>query len=353
MEDTESCSSTGSESNSTQNRKFRQKKTEVYQEVLQIMKDCKREELSEPGFEDELWNHFNRLPIRYATDVNIDGPEDVLRHMKLLQRAYDSATKSAFEVHSVQVPVSDVSCSGTADSNFTRTVDPETSDCSTRPSSRPTLAFGVSPRLELALEASKSTGQLVGDGEQRYFRAVYEITISTIDMPKLLSQLTFLLADIGLNIQEAHAFSTSDGYSLDVFVVDSLSSEGTEHLIDKLETEIPKIENISRSNQKFKSPAEVLKIPTDGIDVWELDHKLLKFDYLIVGGSCKELYKGTYGSQDVAIKVLTAEFLNADVRREFAQEVYILRKVRHKNVVQFIGASTKPPRLCIVTGDSN
>lgn len=33
-------------------------------------------------------------------------------------------------------------------------------------------------------------------------------------------QLTALLADIGLNIQEAHAFSTVDGYSLDVFVVD-------------------------------------------------------------------------------------------------------------------------------------
>lgn len=66
MEDTESCSSTGTESNSTQNRKSRLKKTEIYQEVLQRMKDFKREELSEPGFEDELWNHFNRLPMRYT-----------------------------------------------------------------------------------------------------------------------------------------------------------------------------------------------------------------------------------------------------------------------------------------------
>lgn len=33
-------------------------------------------------------------------------------------------------------------------------------------------------------------------------------------------QLTALLAELGLNIQEAHAFSTTDGYSLDVFVVD-------------------------------------------------------------------------------------------------------------------------------------
>lgn len=36
----------------------------------------------------------------------------------------------------------------------------------------------------------------------------------------LILQLTALLAEIGLNIQEAHAFSTVDGFSLDVFVVD-------------------------------------------------------------------------------------------------------------------------------------
>lgn len=32
--------------------------------------------------------------------------------------------------------------------------------------------------------------------------------------------MTSLLSEIGLNIQEAHAFSSIDGYSLDVFVVD-------------------------------------------------------------------------------------------------------------------------------------
>ena len=35
----------------------------------------------------------------------------------------------------------------------------------------------------------------------------------------LILQLTSLLAELGLDIQEAHAFSTIDGYSLDVFVV--------------------------------------------------------------------------------------------------------------------------------------
>lgn len=38
-------------------------------------------------------------------------------------------------------------------------------------------------------------------------------------------QLTSLMSEIGLNIQEAHAFSTTDGYSLDVFAVDGWEQE--------------------------------------------------------------------------------------------------------------------------------
>lgn len=34
---------------------------------------------------------------------------------------------------------------------------------------------------------------------------------------------------------------------------------------------------------------------------------------------------------------------------KFIEYILDFRKVRHKNVVQFIGACTKPPRLCIVT----
>ncbi|RHN71190.1 hypothetical protein MtrunA17_Chr3g0143541 [Medicago truncatula] len=36
---------------------------------------------------------------------------------------------------------------------------------------------------------------------------------------RLVQVLTSLLSETGLDIQEAHAFSTLDGYSLDVFVV--------------------------------------------------------------------------------------------------------------------------------------
>jgi serine/threonine protein kinase len=58
-----------------------------------------------------------------------------------------------------------------------------------------------------------------------------------------------------------------------------------------------------------------------------------------------------YNGQEVAIKVLRLAHHNdqAHLIREFMQELAVLRKVRHKHIVQLIGASTSPPKLCIVT----
>lgn len=65
MDDTESCSSRALDSVPTQTRK-RMQKFEVYHEVLRRLKESQNEEASQPGFEDELWAHFNRLPSRYC-----------------------------------------------------------------------------------------------------------------------------------------------------------------------------------------------------------------------------------------------------------------------------------------------
>lgn len=41
----------------------------------------------------------------------------------------------------------------------------------------------------------------------------------------MILQLSAMLSDVGLNIREAHVFSTLDGYCLDVFVVDGWFTE--------------------------------------------------------------------------------------------------------------------------------
>ncbi|KAK8472098.1 hypothetical protein PHAVU_002G112500 [Phaseolus vulgaris] len=194
-----------------------------------------------------------------------------------------------------------------------------------------------------------------------FHRPMHEITFSTVDKPKLLSQLTSILGEMGLNIQEAHAFSTTDGFSLDVFVVEGWPNEETEELKGVLEKEIYKVKEQNMSNQgihyaanehyqtRIEPSPHCIQIPTDGADVWELDTNQLKYENKVGSGSFGDLYRGTYCSQDVAIKVLKPERISTDMLKEFAQEVYIMRKIRHKNVVQFIGACTRPPNLCIVT----
>ncbi|KAG4998684.1 hypothetical protein JHK85_030123 [Glycine max] len=316
-----------SSSSPAQSRQQRQK-VEVYNEILRRLKDSGHEEAMQPGFHDQLWAHFNRLPTRsvilgfgerfedilqcrYALDVNVERAADVLMHKRLLHLAHDPANRPSIEVRLVQVyPITDGNSADTFESD-----DPgiesgqSSSKYSSRQSIHPPPAFGSSPNLEaLALEANNSEEDI--EEEQ---------------------SLTALLAEIGLNIQEAHAFSTTDGFSLDVFVVEGWPYEETEKLKAALESEVlKKIERQVRSSPqsvssvdepdqaKLYSELDHLTIPNDGTDVWEIDPKHLKYGTQIASGSYGEL-------QEVAIKVLKAEHVDSELQREFAQEVYIMR----------------------------
>lgn len=59
------CSIRGSEAagGAVASRK-RRPRVEVYQEVLRRLRDSDRVEVFEADFEDHLWSHFNRLPVR-------------------------------------------------------------------------------------------------------------------------------------------------------------------------------------------------------------------------------------------------------------------------------------------------
>ncbi|CAI9117012.1 OLC1v1018321C4 [Oldenlandia corymbosa var. corymbosa] len=340
-DDTESSSSRASEFSPSPGRRRRLKVEEVYRDVLQRLQESEIEEAYRPDFSDELWNHFQRLPLRYALDVNIEKAQDVLMHKKLLDLARDPKTRPAFEVRFVQAHPFDGNADDTVHSSLVDIRDDENYRL------HPPPTFNALSTSELKSKENKllllhSNNSV--SGKSQLSRPLHEVTISTNDKPKLLTRLTALLSEVGLNIQEAHAFSTSDGYSLDVFLVDGWTDEETDQLINVLEKEIPKIEL-----EQINTEAPPGQSGTEGCGDWEIDSKLVKTKQKIATGSNGDLYKGTYCGQDVAVKVLNTENLNDKIQKEFAQEVYILRKVRHKNVVQFIGACTRPPRLCIVT----
>ncbi|CAI5491516.1 unnamed protein product [Closterium sp. Naga37s-1] len=351
------------------------------------------------------------LSVIYALDVNTERAEDVLTHKRLLEEAAKMPSQPVVHVRAVRVTSAlPGGADGVAGGGGTMETDEAAAEFKRQGMLAPP-AFGSSPNLDSPVLAGgamctdaggaggvggggipegaavNADGHSDGKGSFSSLLQVpmHEVTFSTVDRPKLLSQLSAVLADVGLNIREAHVFSTSDGLSLDVFVVDGWPSEDVVEMRAALmraaqqagengaQSTLP--EASGQSNPAMSESTGVpmstsaataaaaghvaasslsgadsrVRIPSDGRDDWEIDNDQLKLQHKIASGSFGDLYRGTYCGQDVAIKILKAERLNDSLQQEFAQEVFIMRKVRHKNVVQFIGACTKPPNLSIVT----
>eukprot|EP00268_Persea_americana_P046744 TRINITY_DN4829_c0_g1_i3.p1 TRINITY_DN4829_c0_g1~~TRINITY_DN4829_c0_g1_i3.p1 ORF type:complete len:1070 (-),score=263.44 TRINITY_DN4829_c0_g1_i3:1148-4357(-) len=66
-------------------------------------------------------------------------------------------------------------------------------------------------------------------------------------------------------------------------------------------------------------------------------------------GSYGEVYRGEWHGTEVAVKKFLDQDISGDALAEFKSEVRIMKRVRHPNVVLFMGAVTRPPNLSIVT----
>ncbi|KAM3711535.1 hypothetical protein ACB098_01G116900 [Castanea mollissima] len=330
-----------------------------------LVENGHEEAVSNPDFRDLLDAHFNRLPPSYGLDVNMERVEDILLHQKILAMAKDPEKRPVYHIRFLESMYTRTDSDD--DQQFISALSTPRPSCDTSDEGVvPThkrikdcaIDFEPCSKLEdLNLDVKRNPE----DMEERCLTKnhsarqelslvpIHEVIFSTIDKPKLLSQLSALLSDIGLNIREAHVFSTNDGYSLDVFVVDGWPLEDTDGLVEAMEKAVAKSEGSwSRSSYSHSAVEKALSAEAISGD-WEIDRRLLKIGDRIASGSCGDLYRGVYLGQDVAVKILRSEHLNDALEDEFAQEVAILRQVRHKNVVHFIGACTKFPHLCIVT----
>ncbi|XP_057423662.1 serine/threonine-protein kinase STY8-like isoform X2 [Lotus japonicus] len=334
-------------------------KNDVFNRLLQTGHD---QAVSNPEFRQQLEAHFNRLPPSYGLDVNIDKAEDVLLHQNLLAQARDPDKRPVYHIRFLE------NISTRSDDEDQQIVNshPSSSNsinggaASSHQSTTRDLATEFEPCSKLedlnldVIKNSKETEEkfLTDNFSQSHEHSsvpVHEIIFSSVDRPKLLSQLSALLSDIGLNIREAHVFCTTDGYSLDVFVVDGWPVEETGGLYDAMEKAVARSEGSWSRYSDSHSAVEKASASEGKSGDWEIDRRLLKIGERIASGSYGDLYRGVYLGEEVAVKVLRNEQLNDSLEDEFAQEVAILRQVHHENVVRFIGACTKCPHLCIVT----
>ncbi|KAJ3681352.1 hypothetical protein LUZ60_015841 [Juncus effusus] len=84
-----------------------------------------------------------------------------------------------------------------------------------------------------------------------------------------------------------------------------------------------------------------------------LDYEILWEDLTIgeqVGqGSSGTVYHALWYGSDVAVKVFSKQEYSEEVILSFRQEVSLMKRLRHPNILLFMGAVTSPQRLCIVT----
>ncbi|TVU28493.1 hypothetical protein EJB05_20012 [Eragrostis curvula] len=66
-------------------------------------------------------------------------------------------------------------------------------------------------------------------------------------------------------------------------------------------------------------------------------------------GSFGEVYRGEWHGTEVAVKKFLQQDISSDALEEFKTEVRIMKRLRHPNVVLFMGAITRVPHLSIVT----
>ncbi|XP_052191008.1 serine/threonine-protein kinase CTR1 isoform X2 [Diospyros lotus] len=89
--------------------------------------------------------------------------------------------------------------------------------------------------------------------------------------------------------------------------------------------------------------------PSLAMDWLEISWDELHIKERIGAGSFGTVHRAEWHGSDVAVKVLTVQDFHDEQLKEFLREVAIMKRVRHPNVVLFMGAVTQRPHLSIVT----
>ncbi|KAL5196719.1 hypothetical protein ABZP36_000231 [Zizania latifolia] len=106
---------------------------------------------------------------------------------------------------------------------------------------------------------------------------------------------------------------------------------------------------------KKESPTSwsVLPARSAAAEPWAADRSKLMIGKRFATGSDSRVYRGIYGRQAVAVKMMRAPEGDDDRRRaleeQFNAEVTLLWRLRHPNVVQFVAACREPPVYCVIT----
>lgn len=117
------------------------------------------------------------------------------------------------------------------------------------------------------------------------------------------------------------------------------------------QSDLSEVESRLEKQGKFSSvtvPRYLTIEPSLAMDWLEISWDELHIKERIGAGSFGTVHRAEWHGSDVAVKVLSIQDFHDDQLKEFLREVAIMKRVRHPNVVLFMGAVTKRPHLSIV-----
>ncbi|CAH0474003.1 unnamed protein product [Peronospora belbahrii] len=263
--------------------------------------------LYEPVFAS-VQAHFRRLPARYALSVN---PDDVPLHMRLLAQ-----------------------------------------------NQRDPTAIAVNAQLK-----KDDNGEIVPN--------VCEVVVVSLDRDNILDAITRALTMMKGNILDADVMTTADGALLDRFVVkglfisDDRQVELRMHIEQNLlrlsmdeEDARPSVTSVQDSDSnKNVSLAEKLGVlrMVDKNEIkaeWKLDLNEVRLEKAVGCGRSGSTYSAWWRGTHVAAKVVDSsantQAIGEELLNEFYREVAVVTRLRHPNIVLFLGAAINPPRYCLV-----
>uniref|UniRef100_A0A453PKF9 non-specific serine/threonine protein kinase n=1 Tax=Aegilops tauschii subsp. strangulata TaxID=200361 RepID=A0A453PKF9_AEGTS len=91
------------------------------------------------------------------------------------------------------------------------------------------------------------------------------------------------------------------------------------------------------------------EVTLDDVAEFEMQLEEIAIGERIGLGSFGEVYRGEWHGTEVAVKKFLQQDISSDALDEFKAEVRIMKRLRHPNVVLFMGAITRVPNLSIVT----
>ncbi|XP_068658828.1 serine/threonine-protein kinase CTR1-like [Aristolochia californica] len=105
---------------------------------------------------------------------------------------------------------------------------------------------------------------------------------------------------------------------------------------------------------RLMESSQVLPTKTDSESALQIDDLDIPWSDLalkerIGAGSFGTVHRADWHGSEVAVKILMDQDIYAERFKEFLREVAIMKRLRHPNIVLFMGAVTQPPNLSIVT----